>query len=181
MKKFIKLSRNSIILGFLFFSMTACSQQDLVTKKVLNNKLSILLPKDFTLMQNEMLEVKYPIAERRPTEVYTDESGAINVALNITQNQVTQEQLPEVEEALKNQFTSTPNITFNSCEIRAINGQKYVILDFYSQAVDTKIYNLMFVTSLNNKMLIGTFNCTVEHLTQWEPVGQKIINSVKVL
>ncbi len=114
MKRFIKLSRNSIILGFLFFSMTACSLQDLVTKKVLNNKLSILLPKDFDLMQNEMLEVKYPIAERRPTEVYTDESGAINVALNITQNQVTQEQLPEVEKALKNQFSSTLNITFNT-------------------------------------------------------------------
>jgi hypothetical protein len=165
----------------MFFSMAVYSQQNLVSKNVLNNKLSILLPIDFVLMQNRILEVKYPIAERRPSEVYTDESGAINIALNLTQNQVDQEQLLEVEKALKAQFTSTPNITFNSSELRSINGQKYVILDFYSQAVDTKIYNLMFVTSLNNKMLIGTFNCTVEHLTQWKSVGQKIINSLKVL
>lgn len=85
-----------------------------------------------------------------------------------------------MENALKEQFTSTPNITFNSSEIRQINGQTYVILDFYSQAVDTKVYNLIFVTSLNNRMLIGTFNCTLEHLTHWKPIGQKIINSVEI-
>lgn len=161
--------------------MTACSQQDLVTKKVLNNKLSILLPKDFVLMQNEMLELKYPIAERRPTEVYTDESGAINIALNLTQNQVTIEELPEMEKALRHQFTNTSNITFNFSEIRTINGHKYIVIDFYSQAVDTKIYNLMFVTSINNRILIGTFNCTIEHFVQWKPVGLKIINSLKII
>lgn len=183
-KKYIKviLKETFISVVLLFaYSLTSYSQQELVSKRVLGNKLNILIPKDFVSMSEDMLNAKYPIAGKRPSEVYTNATGSINIALNLTQNQITQDQLPEVETALKNQFTSTPNITFNSSEIRAINGQKYVIFDFYSQAVDTKIYNLMFVTSLNNKMLIGTFNCTVVHLTQWKPIGQKIINSVKVL
>jgi hypothetical protein len=170
-----------LIILSLIYSLTACSQQDLVSKKVLSNKLNILIPKDFGLMSEDMLNAKYPIAGKRPSEVYTNATGSINIALNLTQNQVTQDKLPEVETALKNQFTSTSNITFNSSELRTINGHKYVILDFYSQAVDTKIYNLMFVTSLNNKMIIGTFNCTIEHLTQWKPIGQKIINSINIL
>jgi hypothetical protein len=152
-----------------------------MSKKVLDSNLNILIPSDFVLMSEDMLNTKYPIAGARPSEVYTNAAGSINIALKLTQNQVTQENLPEVESALKNQFTSTPNIILNSSEIKLINGQKFVILDFYSQAVDTKIYNLMFVTSLNDRMLIGTFNCTIENLAQWKSVGQKIINSVRVL
>ena len=67
MKRLIKLLENNIILCLLLFSLTDCSQQDLIPTNVLNNKLNILLPKDFVLMNNKMLEVKYPIAERRPT------------------------------------------------------------------------------------------------------------------
>jgi hypothetical protein len=148
---------------------------------ILNNKLNILLPKDFVLMNNKMLEVKYPIAERRPTEVYTDDSGAINIAISLTNNQVSLEQLPDVEKALKKQFARTSNITLNSSKITSVNGRKYVILNFYSQAIDARIYNLMYVTSLNDKMLLISFNCKTDYLPQWHSIGQKIIGSIKIL
>ena len=179
MKTFI--NRNILLVVLIFIhSLTACTQ-DLVDKKVLANKLSIQIPKDFVLMSEDMLNVKYPATSRRPTEVYTNEAGSINIALNYTQNQITLEDLPEMEKVLKNQFISTAGITFSSSEIKSINGQKFVIFDFYSKTVDAKIYNLMFVTSLNNRMLIGTFNCTEEHFSHWKLIGQKIINSLRVL
>jgi hypothetical protein len=135
------LNKTIIVIISVFFTLS--SQQELVYRKILDEKLNILIPKDFGLMSEEMLNAKYPIEGKRPSEVYTNTTGSINIAFNLSQNQVTQDNLPDVEKALKNQFTSTPNITFNYSEIRTINGQKYVILDFYSQAVDTKIYNLI--------------------------------------
>ncbi len=41
-------------------------------KKVLSNKLSLLMPDDFALMNRSLLEMKYPVKSRRPTEVYTN-------------------------------------------------------------------------------------------------------------
>ena len=41
-------------------------------------------------MSEEMMKLKYP-SERRPALVYTNESGGINVALNLIQNDASQD------------------------------------------------------------------------------------------
>ncbi|NOU15927.1 MAG: hypothetical protein HOO91_00010 [Bacteroidales bacterium] len=56
----------------------------LKSKSVLNKKLVVQLPLGFTLMDFEMLKAKYPIEGHRPTEVYTNEEGTINIAFNHT-------------------------------------------------------------------------------------------------
>ena len=52
-------------------------------RSVLGGKVVLLLPVTFELMGEEMLRLKYP-AERRPTVVYTNPAGSVNVALNHT-------------------------------------------------------------------------------------------------
>lgn len=60
-----------------------------------------------------------------------------------------------------------------------INGSEFVTIEFISNAIDTKIYNAMFITTLNGKLLLGTFNCTVNDLNKWKPISKKIISSIK--
>ena len=66
-------------------------------KTVLSGKATMLLPEEFELMDAEMLAAKYPKTGHQPTEVYTNEDGTINIALNYTQNKAEEKDLAGVK------------------------------------------------------------------------------------
>jgi hypothetical protein len=148
---------------------------------LLNESLKVQIPREFKIMDSEMLNLKYHVTAKRPTVVYTDSVGEINVAFNHTKDNISVADVPKVQESILNQFKQTPAITLISSDYRGINGKDFFIVKFYSPAVDAQIYNLMFGTELNGKLLMGTFNCTVNHLQEWQPIADKIVNSLEVL
>ena len=139
----------------------------------------MLLPQDFALMDAGTIAKKYPTAGHRPTEVYTNPGGTINVALNHTGNPAKESDLEGVRQVMDAQF-NRPSIDFMGSEIRELNGKKFVILEFVSQAVDTRIYNLMAIGSLDGRLVMITFNCTDNFRKNWQPVARKIISSIDV-
>jgi hypothetical protein len=160
-------------------SEQALSGSKLEAKSVMNGKLSVLLPSGFTLMGLEMLKAKYPIEGHRPTEVYTNEEGTINIAFNHTQNKCSINELANYKQVFERQFNQ-PGIEFLKSELKQINGIDFIVMEFITPAVDSRIYNLMFTTSLENRLMMGTFNCTINHLEEWKPLAGEIINSIKV-
>lgn len=154
------------------------SGSKLGAKSVMNGKLSVLLPSGFTLMDLEMLKTKYQI-EHRPTEVYTNEEGTINIAFNHTQDKCSFDELANYKEVFERQFNQS-SIEFLKSELKQINGADFIVMEFITPAVDSRIYNLMFATSLENRLMIGAFNCTINHLEEWKPLSGEIINSIKV-
>lgn len=153
---------------------------DLETKSLLNDKVELKIPKDFDIMSEELLKLKYP-SERRPTLVYSNESGGINVALNLTQNQASQELIP----AYKDNFVQTfknlyPSAEWKDSGVKTINGRKVGYLELVTPAIDTEIYNLMFFTDLDGKLLLCTFNCTKKSIDKWTPTTKEIMNSLKI-
>jgi hypothetical protein len=60
-----------------------------------------------------------------------------------------------------------------------INGLEFTVFEFISQAIDTRVYNLMFLTELDGRMLLGTFNCTEALKVEWQSIGKEILLSVR--
>ncbi len=153
---------------------------DMETKSLLNDKLELKMPKDFDRMSEELMKLKYP-SERRPTLVYSNESGGINVAINLTQNQANQQMIP----AYKDNFVQTfknlyPSAEWKDSDVKTINGKKVGYLELVTPAIDTEIYNLIFFTDLDGKLLLCTFNCTKESIVEWTPAAKEIMNSMKI-
>lgn len=168
----------TIILFFLPFFILSINNE-LKEKKVLNDKISLLLPLDFKLMDNETLIIKYPNTGNRPTEVYTNDKGSINIAFNHTTNALRKEELSQVKTVIRQQLLNTKGVTIINSSSVKINNIDFVIIEFMSKAIDTEIYNKMFITSLENRLLLGTFNCTSKDLNTWKPISNKIISSIK--
>lgn len=152
---------------------------DLETKSLLNDKVALKIPTSFDLMSEEMIKLKYP-SERRPTLVYSNKSGGINVALNLTQNHANQELI----QAYKDNFVQTfknlyPSAEWKDSGVKTINGRKVGYLELVTPAIDTEIYNLMFFTDLEGKLLLCTFNCTKNHIDEWAPTAMEIMNSLE--
>lgn len=153
---------------------------ELEKKQLFSNKVELLLPKSFGIMPEEMLKLKYPNSNR-PTLVYSDEDGTVNIAFNHTTSKAAQAQI----ETYKNVFISTfktsyPTAEWEATGVKEINGRKVGFLEVTTPAVDTKVYNYLFFTDLDGRLLICTFNCTVEKKAEWAEVAKKIVNSFTI-
>lgn len=180
MKKLTDLMKRGNLLIVLCLSLMIMSfDTELKERKVLNGKITLLLPLGFTQMDKSVLLMKYPNTANRPTEVYTNDKGSINIAFNHTENTISEQKLSQVQAVIQQQLSSTNGVEILKTDKLKINGSEFVTIEFISNAIDTKIYNAMFITTLNGKLLLGTFNCTVNDLNKWKPISKKIISSIK--
>ncbi len=140
--------------------------------------LRISVPESFTEMSPDKIAVKYSNASSPPGVVYSNEKASISIAFSQTAIPTVQEDLPEVQTFLSQQLQAAKPINFRS-RIEKINGSDYVVFEFVSQAVDSKIYNLMFATDVNGKLILGTFNCTEVLRKEWEPRVKQMLSSVR--
>ncbi len=172
----------AIVLSILTIVITTAFivTNDLETKSLLNDKVELKIPKDFDIMSEELMKLKYP-SERRPTLVYSNESGGINVALNLTQNQASQQLIPAYQDNFVQTFKNLyPSAEWKDSGVKMINGKKVGFIELVTPAMDTEIYNLMFFTDLDGKLLLCTFNCTKESIDEWTPIAKEIMNSMKI-
>ena len=165
---------------FLLLSTAFTSTIELEKKSLLNDQVELKVPKDFGIMSEELMKLKYP-SGRRPTLVYSNASGSINLALNHTQSEATQQLLPEFKDYFVQVFTNLyPSAERKGSGLKTINGKEVGYVEFISPAIDTEIYNLIFFTDLDGRLLLCTFNCTINNLEEWEPIGKEIFNSLKI-
>jgi hypothetical protein len=167
------------LLSVILISWTTPTSE-LEKRKILNDKVEILLPKEFGIMSEEMMKTKYP-SERRPTLVYTNKTGGINVAFNHTASKASQTQI----EAYKDNFVGTfknlyPSAEWKGTGVKEINGRKVGYMELITPAIDTKIYNLMFFTDLDGRLLLCTFNCVEKERQNWTESAKQIMNSLTI-
>ena len=127
-----------------------------------------------------MLAAKYP-SGNRPTLVYTNEDGTVNFAFNHTENKIREANLPDVLPVFVQQFNSIyPQIEWLKKGIETVNGKSFIVMEFITSAVDSKIYNLMYITELEGRMLMCNFNCLDHEKAEWESKAKQSLNSVEI-
>ena len=151
----------------------------LAEQTVLNGTLTLKLPNGFEPMSQQMLQAKYPGANR-PSLVYSNSTGSINIAINHTQNAVQPNQLKQLHQALDSATRQqVPDGNWRFSGFQTYAGREWVQMEFLSDAADTKIENLMVATSVDDRMLVVSFNVTQELAGDWLSVGKEIIKSLK--
>jgi len=73
-----------------------------------------------------------------------------------------------------------PTIEFVQSSMPEINGRKYIQLEFVTPAADSKIYNLLQITSLERRLALFTFNCTENYRKDWEATVKEIMQSIEM-
>lgn len=170
------------LVALLILTLTSWQSGEIKLEKktLLNGKVEILLPKEFNVMPENMLKLKYP-STQRPTLVYSDEDGKINVAFNHTISKATQQQI----DSYKDYFISTFKKSYPSAEwigsgVKKINERNVGYLEVITPAIDTQIYNLLFFTDLDERLLLTTFNCTIDEKEKWFDTAHKIMSSLSL-
>lgn len=138
-----------------------------------DGKFSLKIPESFDLMEKEIIEIKYP-NDRRPNIVYTNEDTSINIAISLTNTEITD--VEEYTRLVKEVFSEL----YGEVEIKIYekNNHKIGEIKLISPALDTTIYNNMMFFELDGKLRIVTFNCISKLQEEWEKVGDFIIDSL---
>ncbi len=137
-----------------------------------NSKFYLKIPKSFKQLDYETITTKYN--GNVPNIVFSNDETTINVAVSLTDNEMSNTQIKSYKETME-------NLLKNNSEIIASDlyeGDSHNKIKLISKAQDTNIYNNMIFFSYNGKLVIATFNCTTELQREWQSVGDFIIDSL---
>lgn len=171
-----------ILLAVMLIPLLSLTSSNIKLKlrSLLDDRIELKIPKDFDIMSEELTKVKYP-SENRPTLIYSNENGSINVALNLTENSASQSFIETYVESLVGTFENLyPTAEWKDSGTTEINGRKVGYLKLITPSVDTKIYNVIFFTDLDGKFLVTSFNCTEDFIPEWEGTSDEIMNSLNI-
>jgi hypothetical protein len=144
-------------------------------------RVEAYIPESFEIMSEAMMKEKYP-TDNRPTIVYTNKDGTVNVAFNHTDTNMKHGDIPKMLEEIKGAFSIVfPSAQWHRSEVEKVNGRNVGVLELVSPAVDTDIYNLMWFTDLDDRMMMATFNCTIEQLEDWKELAGHIMGSFVIV
>lgn len=153
---------------------------ELIKRTALNDKVSLITPKSFGPMPQNILELKYP-SSRRPTEVLSDSTGGVSLAFNHTRNPMSPYQIEKARASMSKMFHNMyPSAKWLRDKTINVNGRMFMVFELITPAMDTQIHNIMYGTSVDNRLLLISFNTTVEQSKLWLPIGKKIMESISI-
>ncbi len=179
MKKLIGLH----VLLTILFTLSLCAENATALESVLlyNGKVSFEIPTEFSQMSKERIEYKFPRADK-PQYVYATKNGATSIAVKFQrENRLTEGQLPQFKADLESVLARIiPGLKWIEKGYKVINGKRWIRLELVSNAIDTEIHNIFFITSYEGSALMFNFNSTKEDYNKMKDKLTKSINSVKL-
>ena len=163
----------------LFFSLTVSAQEN--TKvSLFENKVELTIPKLFPEMSKEDIQKRFNRGTP-PDFVFGEKKGSPSISITLRSNRITQETVAQYVDLVEKSITGLlPEAKTIRKGTRTINKRKvgYVIL--ITPSLNGEIYNYMFFTDFDNKLLICNFNCMNRSVAEWGDIAESIAFSLTV-
>lgn len=157
------------------------NEREFTKLKVFNSNVEIEVFKELDPMPQSLFELKYPFEHFHTTQTYSNADGTITLLMSIRPETVSYEDLRNYPRTIATSFANNPSIELKQNRIRKINNRDFIVVEMITSAVDAQIYNLIYITSLEGKLLVCTFNCTLDKLSKWKPIGEKMLDSISLM
>ncbi|HYH04004.1 MAG TPA: hypothetical protein VEC37_12950 [Bacillota bacterium] len=178
----VEVRRKAIGEGIRAGSLTMEGKEiKFMVKVLLDDRIRISLPEDFTQMSPADAELKYPSA-RRPGLIYTNPGGNVNLTFNHT---VTQMKLADLDVFRQTMWQTVKKMQgaarLQADGSRNINGRMVGFLEFMTPALETQIYNLVYFTELEGRALLVSFNCSSAVMDPWRLVAGEMLGTLEII
>ena len=144
-----------------------------------DKRLVYVVPQKFSQMPEDLVAEKY-LAAQKPQVILTSLDNTIDITLNLLEGKLKAEQIPLCLQKLKGAIRKAyPATLFYDEELFNESGVSVAYMDYKSFSLDGPVYNIMFVSVICNKPLIGTFNCPFDKWEQWRPVVLEMLKTIR--
>lgn len=143
--------------------------------------VSFVPPQEFSRLSEEIISVKFPEA-KGPGIVYGNSRTTVSIAITYPpQRALRPEQLPDFKSFMEPLIEKQKEgMQWLRKEFVEINGQRWIHFEFISQAVDTKIHNHMYLTSMDERVLMFNFNSTIEEYDGHKDALERSKDSIRI-
>jgi|GEM_PF-2363129 len=167
------------ILTFIFtmagFNSTSASINPI---EIRGAGVSFLPPSDFTRLSEEELDLKFP-RSNRPSFAIGNENRSTTVAYDIKPIKISDDKLKDLIDVLVKQFdASIPDLKWLHKKIVFKKGRKWIFLELKSPTPGFDVHNRIYLTRLNNKVLILNFNSTVKDFPKYSRQMSESFDSI---
>lgn len=153
--------------------------EELQERLALNGRVTLLAPGNFTPLPENLLKSKYP-SEWRPSEVLSNESGSVNLAFNHASGEIPDD-VDVLRQGLSEPFHKIyAQAEWLSDDVVEVNGRKFVHFEMITRSLDGDVHNILYMTPLDGRLLLISFNTTKEEAPQWLEIGRRILQSIKI-
>ena len=150
------------------------------SQAVLGGEVTLDVPVDFHAMSQAQREKRYA-AGQRPSQVLTNSAGDVNIAFNLTPNEMTLDQLSDFQRQMAALFRGqVDDDDWIGSSTTEIGGLDWFTIEMRTEAFGTKVWNLIAGTSCNGRLLLISFNATTEHEDGWKEPCRKMLQSVRL-
>jgi hypothetical protein len=161
----------------IFPLVTFCQETHQVT---FFDKVELTIPVSFTEMSKDDIQEKFTRGTP-PDIVYSEEKGSPSVSISLKNNKISQESISEYVELIEKSITTPLPVTKiigKGKELINDRNVGYIIL--VTPSANGDIYNYMFFTDLDKKLLLCNFSCMNNAVNKWEDIAKMIVNSLKI-
>lgn len=138
--------------------------------KLFDNKAAVMLPIVFTDMPERAAKIKYP-SKNRPQIIKTNHDGSINFCFSMLEHQMSEEEIAPMADSIKDVMKKLqPATTFYTENVEKTRTNTFAWFTYQNHCMDGKIFNHMFVTAVDGKMVQGMFNCPSREMELWKYV-----------
>jgi len=140
---------------------------------------SLVVPEIMKQMPKEYTKIKYP-SEFRPQIILTTMDLSVNMGFTVFPSGLIGDDklklLQHMREAVQR---SNPDYKMYSCEsLSDIQGGYFA---FRSHAMDSDIYNMLFLSDIEDKLIQGSFNCYYKDYEKWKSIVLMMWNTISAL
>lgn len=148
-------------------------------KTLYEDKIKIILPKDFDLMSDDLLNSKYPSNEELDY-VYTSEDTTVNFNFSLEEGEILNEEVEEIRDIILNEFRRMyPHSKMEDIKIIEKEDKKIGTFSFIANVIDGELFNKMYFIPLKIGLLILTFSCDIFQKKEWENILDDIILTIE--
>lgn len=178
MKK-VLLFPATLCLMLLLTAFRPFAEVELIKKRVLSERVEILIPKGFEVMSEQQMDFNYAKAQSRPSVIYTNSKEA-SLAFTYTDNTADQDMIDMYSESFYKTYTKQfKEAKWYNHGVKEVNGRKVGYLELMKPDVNREVYTLVFFSDVEGKLLMCTFTCADRQKPEWENVAKQIMSSFK--
>jgi len=145
------------------------------------DKITMMVPKEFSEMAPETARVKYPM-EQRPGTILTDHSGAVNILFDYMEDHMTNEESERYRDNLFGILRRVnPGVKPLESGVELVSGKNVAYVSFSNPVMDGKLYNLMFFLEVDGRILMGNFNCLTKTMKYWKQAAFEMMQSIQIV
>lgn len=146
-------------------------------RKLFQDKMSIIMPISFVDLPSNLAKIKY-ISEQRPQIIKTSLDTTVNLGFTMPDLEIYPEQIEPLCKQTKSALKQVnPAIVFYEGQVESDLPLGW--FEFKSYGIDSNVYNLMFISIVNKKLLHGIFNCNYNDALEWRDAARQMIYTIR--